>query len=100
MMAQCLECGIVEGGLGSYFTCRACQRAGRSPEARRAGRGSPPVPYAPSTEIRIHDISVVRAESVPVELRFSVKKNRQGPSPYLTYKHPTARTRFQREDPI
>lgn len=105
-MSQCLECGIVEGGLGTYFTCRACHLAGRSPEARRRAAGLPPervgqAPVFHAEQLRVFDISVVPAESVPVELRFSVKKKRTGPSPYLTYKHPAvARTRFERDDVI
>lgn len=89
------------GEPGTYTTCFDCALEGRSPEARRRAAGLPPERFASSTEIRVHDISVVRAESVPVELRFSVKKKRTGPSPYLTYKHPAgARTRFERDDVI
>lgn len=96
-MAHCLECGIFDGVPGTYFTCRNCEIAGRSPEARRAGRGSPPIPYAPSTEIVL---AAVPAREVPVnvELRFSVKKDRRGKA--FTYSYPAPRTRFNREDPI
>jgi hypothetical protein len=98
-MAQCLECGIMIGEPGTYTTCLDCALEGRSPEARRrAAAGLPPERVGPHySELRVHDISVVPAESVPVELRFTVKKN-QGVPP-KTVSTPF-KTRFERDDVI
>jgi len=108
---QCLECGIVEGPLGQYHTCRACLH-----ESRR---------YQPETEIRIPASSLV-AGAGKQELHFSVQKNRGRPgfTPGLQVKRlledkgthlelvdietgrvlktipRKPRTRFEREDPI
>jgi hypothetical protein len=101
-MAQCLECGIMIGEPGTYTTCRECHRAGRSPEARRRATGLSPervgqAPVFHAEQIRVFDISVVPAKSVPVELRFSVKKNRT--LPVKTVPTPF-KTRFERDDVI